>query len=73
MHNKWYSLTRPAVVHFNPPRDSHIHECVTQTGQFIETIGDTQCIAVGHDHLSDTTHVIQIDPSRPYMAQRIAI
>jgi len=22
MHNKWYSLTRPAVVHFNPPRDS---------------------------------------------------
>ena len=21
MHNKWYSLTRPAVVHFNPPRD----------------------------------------------------
>jgi len=22
MHNKWYSLTRPAVVHFNPPRDT---------------------------------------------------
>jgi len=22
MHNKWYSLTRPAVLHFNPPRDT---------------------------------------------------
>jgi hypothetical protein len=21
MNNKWYSLTRPAVVQFNPPRD----------------------------------------------------
>ena len=21
MNKKWYSLTRPAVVHFNPPRD----------------------------------------------------
>ena len=22
MNNKWYSLTRPAVVQFNPPRDN---------------------------------------------------
>gem|GEM_PF-6737819 len=22
MDNKWYSLTRPAVVQFNPPRDN---------------------------------------------------
>lgn len=22
MNNKWYSLTRPAVVQFNPPRDT---------------------------------------------------
>jgi len=24
MNNKWYSLTRPAVVQFNPPRDTYI-------------------------------------------------
>jgi len=22
MNNKWYTLTRPAVVQFNPPRDN---------------------------------------------------
>ena len=22
MNNKWYTLTRPAVVQFNPPRDT---------------------------------------------------
>ena len=22
MNNKWYSLTRPTVVQFNPPRDT---------------------------------------------------
>lgn len=51
----------------------HIHECVEQSGEFTEVIGNTVSMAVGNDHLSQTLHMLEIDPGVPMSAQRVSL
>lgn len=51
----------------------HIHECVKESGTFIERIGNTVCINPGNDHRGSNPAVVEIDPYNPQDAKRIIL
>lgn len=51
----------------------HIHECVKESGTFMEMIGKTVCINPGNDHRGSDLAVVEIDPLNPKNAKRIIL
>jgi len=51
----------------------HLHGTVKRSGQFMDKIGDTVCIATGNTNKTDTIAIVEFDLEDPESAERIIL